>query len=118
MTRPKLLSIRSLWEYLGYLDENGLDDSIYQAAFWEKALYPFTVLALVFAGMPFVFGQARSHNIGVHLFFGMILGGLFMIVSRAVQKFGTVYELPPFLSISVPILVLVLAATVILRRTA
>ena len=117
VTRPKLLSIRSLWEYLGYLGENGLDDSIYLAAFWEKALYPFTVLALVFAGMPFVFGQARTHNVGVRLFFGMTLGGLFMIVSRAVQKFGTVYELPPILSISVPILVLVLAATVILRRS-
>jgi lipopolysaccharide export system permease protein len=117
VTRPKLLSVRSLWEYLGYLGENGLDDSIYLAAFWEKALYPFTVLALVFAGIPFVFGQARSHNVGVRLFFGMTLGGLFMIVSRAVQKFGMVYELPPILSISVPIVVLVLAATVILRRS-
>ena len=117
VTRPKLLSIRSLWEYLGYLGENGLDDSVYLAAFWEKVLYPFTVLALVFAGMPFVFGQARSQNVGVRLFFGMTLGGLFMIVSRAVQKFGTVYELPPILSISVPILLLVLAATVILRRS-
>jgi lipopolysaccharide export LptBFGC system permease protein LptF len=47
----------------------------------------------------------------------MTLGGLFMIVSRAVQKFGTVYELPPALSISVPILLLVLAAIVILRRS-
>lgn len=117
VTRPKLLSLRSLWEYLGYLGENGLDDSIYLAAFWEKALFPFTVLALVFAGMPFVFGQARSHNVGVRLFFGMTLGGLFMIVSRALQKFGTVYELPPALSISVPILVLVIVATVVLRRS-
>jgi lipopolysaccharide export system permease protein len=117
VTRPKILSIRSLWEYLSYLDENGLEDTIYLSAFWEKVLFPFSVLALVFAGMPFVFAQTRSHNIGVRLFFGMTLGGLFMIVSRAVQKFGTVYELPPILSISVPILVLVLVATVILRRS-
>lgn len=117
VSRPKLLSVRSLWEYLGYLGENGLDDHIYVAAFWEKILFPFTVLALVFAGIPFVFGQARSHNVGVRLFFGMTLGGLFMIASRAVQKFGTVYELPPILSISVPILVLLLAAILALRRS-
>jgi lipopolysaccharide export system permease protein len=117
VSRPKSLSIRSLWDYLGYLDENGLDDSFYLAALWEKALFPFTVLALVFAGMPFVFGQTRSHNIGVRLFFGMTLGGLFMIVSRAVQKFGTIYELPPALSISLPILVIIFAATVVLRRS-
>lgn len=117
VTRPKLLSIRSLWDYLEYLGENGLDDRIYQAAFWEKVLFPLTVIALVLAGMPFVFGQARSHNLGVRLFFGMTLGGLFMIVSRAVQKFGSVYELPPAIMISIPIVLLVLAAVLILRRS-
>jgi lipopolysaccharide export system permease protein len=118
VTRPKLLSIRSLWEYIGYLGENGLDDRVYQAAFWEKVMYPFSVIALVLAGMPFVFGQARSHNVGVRLFFGMALGGLFMIVSRALQKMGSVYELPPALMISLPALFLVTAAIVILKRSA
>lgn len=118
VTRPKLLSIRSLWEYLGYLGENGLDDTIYLSAFWEKVLYPFTVFALVMAGMPFVFGQARSHNTGVRLFFGMLLGGFFMIGSRALQKFGNVYELPPVLTIMAPVLLLVVAAIVMLRRSA
>lgn len=117
VTRPKLLSMRSLWEYLDYLGENGLDDRVYQAAFWEKALYPFTVIALVLAGMPFLFGQARSHNVGVRLFFGMVLGGLFMIVSRALQKFGSVYDLPPPLTIAVPVLLLAVAAVLVLRRT-
>jgi lipopolysaccharide export system permease protein len=117
VTRPQRLSIRSLWKYLGYLGENGLDDRVYQAAFWEKVMFPLTVFALVLAGMPFVFGQARSHNLGVRLFFGMTLGGLFMIVSRAFEKFGNVYELPPPLTLSVPILILVSAAVVILRRS-
>jgi len=117
VTRPKFLSVRSLWDYLEYLGENGLDDSVYAAAFWEKVLFPFSVLALVLAGMPFVFGQARSHNVGVRLFFGMTLGGVFMIISRATQKFGTVYDLSPVLSISLPIIVLALLAIVALRRS-
>lgn len=117
VTRPKLLSMRSLWEYLQYLGENGLDDRVYQDAFWEKVLYPFTVFALVLAGMPFVFGQARSHSVGVRLFFGMTLGGLFIIVSRALQKLGGVYELPPPLTISIPILLLAVGAVVVLRRS-
>jgi lipopolysaccharide export system permease protein len=117
VTRPSRLSLRSLWDYLGYLDENGLDDRIYQAAFWEKTLFPFTVIALVLAGMPFVFGAARMHNLGVRLFFGMALGGLFMIISRAFQKFGDVYDLPAALTIILPPLVLFIVATLILRRS-
>ena len=41
VSRPDLLAIRALWEYLGYLEENGLDETIYLAAFWEKVLFPF-----------------------------------------------------------------------------
>jgi len=117
VTRPKFLSVRSLLEYMQYLKENGLDDTAYVGELWEKLLYPFTVLALVLAGMPFVFGQARSHNTGVRLFFGMTLGGMFMIVSRALQKFGDVYSLPPILMIVAPILVLALTSVVLLRRS-
>lgn len=117
VTRPKFLSIRSLWEYLGYLGENGLDDRVYRAAFWEKVLFPFTVIALVLAGMPFVFAQARSQNIGVRLFFGMTVGGVFMIVSRAFQKFSSVYDLAPLLTMSIPILLLGIGAIFILRRS-
>jgi len=117
VTRPKLLSLRSLWDYLGYLGENGLDDRVYQAAFWEKVMFPFTVIALVLAGMPFVFGPARSHNMGVRLFFGMALGGMFMIVNRAVQKFGSVYDIPALLTIVLPPLLLAIAAILILRRS-
>ena len=117
VTRPKLLSIRSLWDYLGYLNENELDDRIYQAAFWEKVLFPFSAIALVLAGMPFVFGQARSQNTGVRLFFGMTVGGVFMIVSRAFQKFSSVYDVPPALTMSIPILILTIAAIVVLRRS-
>ena len=117
VTRPSLLSMLSLWEYIRFLGDNGLDDRVYQDAFWERAFFPFTVIALVLAGMPFLFGQARSQNVGVRLFFGMILGGLFMIVSRATQNFGSVYEFSPILAIAMPPVLLAIAAVVILRRS-
>ena len=117
VTRPKRLSMRSLWEYLEYLGENELDDRIYQAAFWEKALFPFTVIALVLAGMPFVFAHARSQSVGVRLFVGMTVGGTFMIVSRAFQKMSSVYDMPPRLAMSIPIVLLAVTSLVILRRS-
>ena len=72
---------------------------------------------LPLAGMPFVFGAALSQNMGVRLFFGMMLGGTFMIVDRAVQKFGGVYDLPAILTLLAPPLVLMLVAIFILRRS-
>lgn len=118
VTRPKRLSVRSLLDYLDYLNTNGLDDTLYQSALWEKLVYPFTVMALVLVGMPFVFGQARSQNLGVRMFLGMVLGGVFMIFTRMAQNFGDVYQFPTLLSHSLPPLLLTIAAIHFLRRTA
>ncbi len=117
VTRPWLLSLRSLVDYLEYLQENNLDDTVYQAAFWDKAVFPFTVIALVLAGMPFVFGSARSQNVGVRLFIGMMLGGLFMLINRMAQNFGDAYQIPAMTSHVLPPLLLALGAILMLRRS-
>ncbi len=117
VTRPKRLSMRALWDFLGYLGDNGLDDRLYQAAFWEKAFYPLTIVALVLAGMPFVFGSSRTQNMGVRMFVGMMLGGLFMIVSRGLLNFGDAYGIPAVITNLVPALLLGTVAILVLRRS-
>lgn len=118
VTRPPYLSIRALLDQLEYLQANGLDDSVYRSAFWEKVFYPFVIIALVLAGMPFVFGSSRQHNLGSRLFIGMTLGGLFMLINGAAQNFAAAYALPIALGTVLPSVLLTVAAVVILRRSA
>jgi lipopolysaccharide export system permease protein len=117
VTRPWRLSMRSLVGYIDYLRQNGLDDRVYLAALWEKAFFPLTAVALVLAGMPFVFSSIRSHNLGVRLFIGMTIGGAFMIVNEGVQNYASVYGLSPLMSNLGPALLLALAAVAVLRRS-
>lgn len=117
VSRPRSLSIRSLWEFMGYMEQNELDDRVYRTAFFDRVLYPFTVIALVLAGMPFVFAQARSQSVGARLFFGMTVGGLFMIVNHTFLKLTGVYDLPPLLVMSLPIALLMAGALLALRRS-
>jgi lipopolysaccharide export system permease protein len=117
VTRPFYLSMRSLWDQLKYLQSNGLDDRIYQSAFWEKIMYPFAIIALVMAGMPFVFGSSRHHNHGFRLFIGMTLGGVFMLVNAAAQNLATAYSLPVALSTAMPSAILMIVAITVLRRS-
>ena len=117
VTRPFYLSMRSLWDQLKYLQSNGLDDRIYQSAFWEKIMYPFAIIALVMAGMPFVFESSRHHNHGFRLFIGMTLGGVFMLINAAAQNLATAYSLPVALSTAMPSAILMIVAITILRRS-
>lgn len=118
VSRPFYLSMRSLWDQLQYLQANGLDDRIYQSAFWEKIMYPFAIIALVLAGMPLVFGSSRHHNQGFRLFIGMTLGGMFMLINAAAQNLAAAYSLPVALSTALPSAVLMIVAITILRRSA
>ena len=117
VTRPFYLSIRALWDQLKYLQSNGLDDRIYQSAFWEIIMYPFAIIALVMAGMPFVFGSSRQHNHGFRLFIGMTLGGVFMLVNAAAQNLASAYSLPVAFSTALPSFILMVVAITVLRRS-
>ncbi len=118
VTRPPYLSLRVLWDQLAYMQRNGLDDAVYRSAFWEKVFYPFVIIALVLAGMPFVFGSSRHHNLGSRMFIGMTLGGLFMLINGAAQNLAAAYSLPIALSTVLPSALLTLVAIMVLRRTA
>jgi len=117
VTRPFYLSMRALWDQLKYLQSNGLDDRIYQSAFWEKVMYPFSIIALVMAGMPFVFGSSRQHNHGFRLFVGMTLGGMFMLINAAAQNVAIAYSFPVAISLAIPSAILMIAAVAVLRRS-
>ena len=117
VTRPFYLSMRALRDQLEYLQGNGLDDRIYQSAFWEKIMYPLGIVALVLAGMPFVFGSSRHHNHGFRLFVGMTLGGLFMLINAAMQNLATAYSLSVAFSTAIPSVVLMIIAVTVLRRS-
>ncbi len=117
ITRPRQLALSELIPYVAYLRKNELDATAYNAAIWWRIAYPFGVLAVVLAGMPFVFGHWRSGGLGQRLLIGMVIGVGFYIVNRTVATMGEVYGFNPVLSSFVPSLVLAFLALTLLRKS-
>ncbi len=117
IVRPRYMSIRDILDQVAYLRQNGLDSRAYTSVLWTKALFPLNVLALVLAGMPFLFGSARTQSLGVRIFIGMSLGGVFMIVSKTMQNFSEAYNLPSVLGAGLPSLLLAIVVILVLRRS-
>lgn len=117
ITRPGYLSIRALGSYVNYLDGQGQDSRRYVAAFWQKLAYPFSVLALILAGMPFLFGSNRQNTLGVRMFTGTVVGATFLIFSRLTENFADAYAFPAWLGAFFPVAVLALLSIIALRRT-
>lgn len=117
VTRPPYMSVRSLYDQVRFLGRNGLDNRVYKAELFAKIFFPFSVLALVLAGMPFVFGSARNHNAGVRIFIGMSMGVIFTIVNGAMQNIGSAYGIHAAVSALLPSSLIAITAVMVLRRS-
>lgn len=115
--KPEDLSLRALDRYIEYLNDNELESYRYEQAFWYRAIYPLTVLALVIAGLPFIFGPLRQGGFGLRVFMGIAIGLVFFLFNRTLVRFGAVYDLDPLAVTLLPPLLVMLAATFYLRRT-
>lgn len=113
---PETMSARNLYSYMHYLQENKLDASHYQLVFWLKLVMPFSSVVMLLLALPFVFGFLRSASSGQLVMIGILLGLGFYILIRVASNIGQIYGLPPFLSATLPILVMMIVSLTALRR--
>nr|VFK58035.1 MAG: lipopolysaccharide export system permease protein [Candidatus Kentron sp. TUN]VFK60871.1 MAG: lipopolysaccharide export system permease protein [Candidatus Kentron sp. TUN]VFK67063.1 MAG: lipopolysaccharide export system permease protein [Candidatus Kentron sp. TUN] len=101
--KPEGLSIIDLYQHIQYLQSNGLNSMAYEFAIWGKLIYPIATGVMIFVAIPMVLGWLRSVGIGQRIVAGVLLGITFHIVQQATMQMGLVFEMSPFLSVSVPV---------------
>ena len=106
-TKPELLSVLKLNDYIKYLKINDLAYSKYELVYWSKIFSPLTILAMVLLAVPFVFGSMRQISIGKQILLGFLVGVAFYIVSRLIGQMGLVYGVPAALSALIPTLIVI-----------
>lgn len=105
VTQPRYLAMRELRKTMDYLQRNQLDDSAFAQIYWGRWFYPFNVLALCLAAMPFAFGSQRSGSQGKRLFVGIVFALGFWLLQEQFARLASVfrfdfrvaYALPPLL---------------------
>jgi lipopolysaccharide export system permease protein len=109
IVRPDAMSVRDLSRSIDYRQRNHLDARSFEDEYWLRWFYPFNVLALCLAAIPFAFGSLRSGGLGKRLFIGVLFALGFwvlqMLFSRLALAFNLdfrlAYALPSVLMLSV-----------------
>lgn len=115
--KPINMSAQRLYQYSEYMEKNELDASHYRLAFWVKVFTPLTCLAMLLIAMPLVLSTTpRSGGTGQRIMVGLLLGVGFFVINRAINHLGIVYGLMPAVSAVLPLLVVVVASFILLRR--
>ena len=116
VVEPHVLPIWGLLRYVRYMVANGQDARSYEVAFWGKVIHPFLILAMIFVSIPILLGSARTGGLGPRIFFGVLVGTAFYLISRTFSYFALLYEMSPLVSALIPPLLFLAGAFWVLRR--
>jgi lipopolysaccharide export system permease protein len=113
---PENLAIWKLSSYIDYLEENGLDSSVYKLTFWTKVFMPFTIGTMILIAIPFIMGSLRHAGVGQRILTGFLGGLIFYLLNRLSGQMGIVYGLPAILSAILPTALVLLGSVYFLRK--
>jgi lipopolysaccharide export system permease protein len=92
LSRPRYLTSAELRSNIDYLKRNQLDALKFESAYWARWFYPYNVIVLILATLPFAFGSLRSGGFGKRLFLGILIGIGALLIQRMFVGLADVYR--------------------------
>ncbi len=105
LVAPEQMSARTLWRYVEHLRENGQKATRYELALWSKFLNPFVIPIMMLIAVPFAVQGPRAGGASSKLFFGILAGLGFHLLSRLFGHLGLLNDWPPVVVVSLPLLI-------------
>lgn len=112
---PEKMSARTLWRYVDHLKENGQKATRYELALWSKFISPFVIPIMMLIAMPFAIHGPRSVGTSSKLFFGILVGLGFHLMSRLFGHLGLLNDWPVMIVAGMPLLIFLAIALLGIR---
>lgn len=113
---PENLALWELFEYVEYLQENGLATQRYETAMWVRLFTPLATSGMILLALPFVFGSLRGVTIGQRVMVGSLIGVAFHLVNGIFSRVGIIFDIAPVISAGTPTLLVYLLWFQLMRR--
>jgi len=92
---PDSMPVRGLFSYARHLRRNGLDARSVETVLWARIARTVAVSIIVVLAVPFAFGPMRSTGTGARTVVGIMIGVVFLLLSKLMDSGGAIFELPP-----------------------
>ncbi len=113
---PDAQSIWGLYQYVHYLQDNGLASGRYEMALWSKLMTPLVTLVMMLLAVPFVMGSLRSVGIGQRILVGTLIGLGFHLLNQMSNYVGLVFGFNAMMSALAPTVIVSVMALLLIRR--
>ena len=116
VTKPRNMGSRELAQSIEYRKRNSLEAVEFEDIYWGRWFYPFNVLALCLAAIPFAFGSLRSGGYGKRVFIGIVFALGFWVLQRTFGEMAGVFRFDYRIAYVMPPLIMLAVSYFLFRR--
>ena len=116
VTKPNSMGTSELRASIDYRKRNSLESGKFEDVYWGRWFYPFNVLALCLAAMPFAFGSLRSGGYGKRVFIGIVFALGFFVLQSISSRLAGVYRFDFRIAYALPPLVMLAVSYLMFHR--
>ena len=116
VTKPRNMRTGELRESIEYRKRNRLDAGDFEEIYWGRWFYPFNVLALCLAAIPFAFGTLRSGGYGKRLFLGIVFALGFWVLQQMFSRLAGIYHFDYRIAYALPPLIMLGVSGFLFKR--
>jgi lipopolysaccharide export system permease protein len=113
---PEDLSTWTLIKQIRFLSDNKLRSGVFEVELYKRLIQPITLIAMILLAMLFIFGSTRDVTLGRKIFFGVVLGLSFEMLSRVASAMALGLDFSPFLSSILPSIAVMFIAVILLLK--
>ena len=110
LVAPEKMPARTLWRYVAHLKENNQKAARYELALWSKFISPFVIPIMMLIAMPFAILGPRAGGASSMIFFGILAGLGFHLLSRLFGHLGLLNNWPTAAVSILPLLIFLAVA--------
>lgn len=113
---PDEMRLIDLWQRIKQLKREQ-DIAKEELIFWQRLFEPFNTLLMMLLAIPCIFGPLRSSTMGAKLIVGIALGFGFYILNQMFGFMSQVYQMPPLIGASLPLILFAFIGLFLLKKT-
>jgi len=115
---PEEMTWVNIYKQKKFLSDNKLRSEIYEVEFYKRLVKPITLVAMILLAMLFIFSSTRDVTLGRKIFFGVVVGLSFEMLSRIGGAMALGFDFNPVMSAILPtIVVMVIATTLLIQKS-
>ena len=113
---PNQMSLVKLGHLILAKRGSQLDAGNLEMNFWRRIFQPIATFVMVLLALPFAFGSVRHMTVGQRFLLGSSVGFLFHLLNEFVVPASQIYQIPPLLAASMPLVIFALLGSLIKQK--